>query len=1630
MGLGRTVAVVVVGVVVVLVSAFPAFAAKGISDFIGVEGSTGNAPGQFDDQAGVDVNDPDPGGANENDSLDPYGNSTDGYLYVADEDNHRIQVFDSDQQFVFSFGGEVNATATANVCPRPGFPGDDCAKSGNDASGDAGYLDDPQGVAIDQVDGSVYVTDQDNIRIQKFTAAGEFVYMLGASVNQTSAAANICPRPGFPADVCEVGVSGTGDGQFGSTMEGHPAVDPNTRELWVPDAGGTSNRRMQKLDSDGTFVLKFGGNGSGIGQFGSGAPNHVAVDDDGRIYVLDDSSSNDWVERFASDGTGGEVFAGPELSGSPEPGRIAIDHNDPGSADDQIYVVKEVGGESVVKELDVDGNLLDTHGTGADLDVTNSAGGLAVNPATGSIYFSTESSGYEGVYVLNDIDGPLFAQVDAVTDITASTATLNATINPNGSRTSFRFEISEDGINYSPIPTTDEDAGLGTTAEQYAFAATDLKANTFYRVRVVATRVDGDEVTTGNLNFLTAQAPPVTASTGASQVSDTTAQLNGSVHPGGVPTSYWFEWGNDLYGNQAPVPAGSAGAGGVAVAVGETLAGLAPDTTYHYRLCAQNVHSPVPVCGADRVFTTRQAVTTPAGRTYEMVTDPDKPLRQGHAGLGSLTLDFARANTAAPSADGEAVRWGLFPGATSGEANHGFTWAETYEVYSRAPAGWTAEAVTTIAPVTGATNAVIEQAGSSADLQTTAWYSTPPLFDGDSHLAVRVMGDDGGPRGGGLYPWLDSSWFGSPLSSSKTWQAQIVDDGSHLVGSLSAGLADPGRSIVPADGGSAADSLNPAQEYGRSLHLSNAAFGWRPGDLVNECTGSLADGDQTGIPVRDAEGTDAVAAQGTGNVSGSTVSGLVTDSGAFAVGQQIVGSGLSVDITVVAVGPGTLTLSRSATSSGTGVALTAFSPGLLADDTIGVSGCESGSPTDIRGAALSGSQSLNGSSANAVSDDGDRVFFLSPDPDTNADPDGSSWRPDGSEPCAPTTGASTECPAQLYVRQYDDSSGATVRWLSRAEDALFDVPQAIGLLGHGASFEGASRDGSVVYFRTNAPLTVDDPNGGPLAGRPVIAGEASPNSWDLYRYELGADTGADPAGGDPGDRLTRVSGGPTGDADPNTNCLTIAVSGPRTGDCWGNSSSGATSPNGAGGVVRFMSDDGRRVYFVTAAQILGATNAPPAGGTTTPTGAGEQVNTASRNLYLYDADKTGAAAYEFIAELPFSTSVDASGDLDSCATFGHVNNGPLFSTEGNANDLGLLTGSNGPNCVRGSSSGDAVAFQTSGRLTSDDVDDAADIYLYEAGSDRLTRVSSPPPGVQPYVCQRRTPTSPVLERCNADFGRTGRAGISNRGGSFGSAGLRHWNIAERSDGSLEAVLFQSRLALDPDKTNGNGPVADTGGEGYMDVFEWRDGKVSLISTGDSPNSSFYSGNSLDGEHVFFWTEERISPWEIDARDGDLYNATTAEPIPGPVAPPPVCAVLGGGCHSADAGAVAVTARTAPESAVDNARAGERRRLAMVALGVKARKRAARTGRLALRVRTTGAGRLSVVVRDKVAKRKRVLAKAAKTVGTPGVATIRLRLNKAARRTLRAGRRLNMSIQVRQAGARPRSMTVRLRRAGS
>ena len=109
---------------------------------------------------------------------------------------------------------------------------------------------------------------------------------------------------------------------------------------------------------------------------------------------------------------------------------------------------------------------------------------------------------------------------------------------------------------------------------------------------------------------------PVVATGAATGIEPTTVVLNGTVTPKGAATTYYFQYGtSSLYGSVTP--AGTVAAGSGRVKVTAAVTGLAPVTTYHYRLVAQN--SVGVARGAHRTFKTKPQ---PLGFSFAATPNP------------------------------------------------------------------------------------------------------------------------------------------------------------------------------------------------------------------------------------------------------------------------------------------------------------------------------------------------------------------------------------------------------------------------------------------------------------------------------------------------------------------------------------------------------------------------------------------------------------------------------------------------------------------------------------------------------------------------------------------------------------------------------------------------------------------------------------------------------------------------------------------------------------------------------------------------------------------------------------------------------------------------------------------------
>ena len=188
------------------------------------------------------------------------------------------------------------------------------------AGSGAGQLDGPQGVAIQQTSGKVYVADAGNARVDVFGPDGAFIRAFGWGVADGQARAEVC------TSTCQAGIAGSGPGQFSRPAGiafGNAKGGASTSKVFVADAG---NNTVEEFDADGTFVATIDGTGTPQGRFQSLAG--VAVDQDGHLWTADGGTSN--VDEF--DGGRHVVQEWTDTHGSPS--AIAVD-----SADGAVYLI-------------------------------------------------------------------------------------------------------------------------------------------------------------------------------------------------------------------------------------------------------------------------------------------------------------------------------------------------------------------------------------------------------------------------------------------------------------------------------------------------------------------------------------------------------------------------------------------------------------------------------------------------------------------------------------------------------------------------------------------------------------------------------------------------------------------------------------------------------------------------------------------------------------------------------------------------------------------------------------------------------------------------------------------------------------------------------------------------------------------------------------------------------------------------------------------------------------------------------------------------------------------------------------------------------------------------------------------
>jgi hypothetical protein len=430
------------------------------------------------------------------------------------------------------------------------------------------------------------------------------------------------------------------------------------------------------------------------------------------------------------------------------------------------------------------------------------------------------------------------------------------------------------------------------------------------------------------------------------------------------------------------------------------------------------------------------------------------------------------------------------------------------------------------------------------------------------------------------------------------------------------------------------------------------------------------------------------------------------------------------------------------------------------------------------------------------------------------------------------------CGAMIGPGGETNGSGRALRAVSGdGSRVIFTAPDpymstALGGPGGAGCWNGAGANTPQLYQRSgSATVEVSAPEPGvtdPSGRHPALYVGATADGARVFFLTSGELTPDDAGIHDPELYEWRAEG--TGGCAQAKGCRTRISSG----------ESGHAAANVYG--VPAVSADGSAVYFLAFGAL--APGASPLEESENPVGLDAAVN-----LYRYD---TASGATSFVAAVG---ARDYNFTGSSC-----------WCSEGPAG-FDVVPGSNSPNWYA-TPDGRYLLFSTTRALTGYDTKEqkgaptcfilskfdgrCQELYRFDASgtSDgRLLCVSCNPSGARPVS--------------NAAF-----ASRSPSGYPAAAATIRPIS----NDGSY--AFFDSADPLVPQDTNGT-----------LDVYEWHDGSISLISSGHDAAPSFFLGATPDGSNVFFGTHARLVAADTDIA-GDLYDARICIAADPCIAPPP------------------------------------------------------------------------------------------------------------------------------------------------
>ncbi len=534
-----------------------------------------------------------------------------GDIYVADTGNKVVDVFKAGVE-----GKETYVTQLTGTTPEAPFGR-------------------PYGIAVDETTGDVYVTDEENHTVDVFA-----------------------PKSGNKYEYLRTLTGPTG-GTFDSI--GQVAVDPVDGDVYVSDPAAK-------------VVYQFGPTGEYLGYIANTAtgqleaPVGVAVNSVEDVFVTEASAGT--IDEFGPgvvvpDTSTGEASKIARVSATVE-GTVNPDKTkakyyfqwgESNSLEHTTTVEAAEGETTIVTSANL---------TGLKAASTYSYRMVAEN-ANGKNYGSVRSFATpEPIESINTL---------GATEVTATGATLNGEVSPNGFATKCWFEY--EGGSLPTTLTTEESFGEESKIEKPAKTVSGLEPNTEYRDLLACK--NGFGTSHGPYSsFRTLEAEPAVVSESTEYVVRKSAELVAEINPQNSTTSYYFEYGpSTAYGYKTSVQE-TGGFGAVRV---EAIAReLESDAVYHFRVIAKSAAG--VAIGPDATFTSG-SLTPPVVTTggVSEVTQASATV-EGVVSTEGLITSYGFEVSTSPSQFGPPTGLGSigagFNEATATLALHGLKASTTY----------------------------------------------------------------------------------------------------------------------------------------------------------------------------------------------------------------------------------------------------------------------------------------------------------------------------------------------------------------------------------------------------------------------------------------------------------------------------------------------------------------------------------------------------------------------------------------------------------------------------------------------------------------------------------------------------------------------------------------------------------------------------------------------------------------------------------------------------------------------------------------------------------------------------------------------------------------------------------------